>query len=525
MNWLFNNPVFIKELQSKMRQRRAYTVLTLYIIILGFVFYLSYSMNLLSEGQIYYVRPDFYAGKYIFIALAIIQLLLMMTTPLTFSTTSITLEKEERTYNLLRVTPLTPFTIVIGKLLFSLAYISLLLIVSIPIAFLIPYLSGLSFIQVLKVYLVIMVTALTLSLGGIYCSTIFSKSSHASGIFYGALFIFVLLPSLPGMGLAVDIRDNQPLWAGITANPFWTIMGILIGNDMTQIYHFNLPISLLYFITNLLLSFFIGSLAINNLREGIKRKTIWIRISFLILFLFITFINLGSLGSLSPKPFSNFSIFISLQIMLFIFIIWIFCFGDISKEEIRFSSLFNLKRIFYHHPSTSLPYITLLVIASSFIIFGGAYWGKIFPEPYLLSLISLGILIISLGWGSLGLLLNCLFKSRLASRGLFLFLFIIVSLGVILPGMPHYLVDKLTTSPIKPHHSLVDMEKMGVIGKIIIHFHPILPVKGLIEKEGKISFLHIPEITFFWYSMLFYTIFFLVNMILLVLGIRKTIKR
>ncbi|MEW6619470.1 MAG: ABC transporter permease subunit [bacterium] len=512
MEWLFRNPVFIKEMRSKMRQRRAYTVLTFYLIILGFVFYLCYGMNVLSEGHIYYVKSDSYAGKYIFIVIAIMQLLLMMSTALTSSITSITLEKEERTYDLLRVTPITPFSIVMGKLLFSLAYIFLLFVISIPIAFLIPYLSGLSFIQVLKVYLVIMATAVTLSLCGIYCSTIFSKSSHATGVFYGILFIFVLLPSLFlfGVGYFEVLNPDKPLWAGITANPFWTISGILIGNDTTRIYQFNLPISLLYFITNLLLSFFIGSLAINNLRERSKRSTVWIRVSFLILFLFITFINLGSIN-FRPKFFYDFSTFISLQIMLFILIGWIFCFGDISQGELKFSSLFKIKRIFYNQPSTSLLYLTLLVITSSGVIISCAYSAKIFPKWHLLCLISLGILMITLAWGSLGLLLNSLFKSRLASRGIFVFIFIIVTLGIILPGMPHYISDKMVAQE-TTHYTLVDMGKMEGIGKIMIHLHPLFSVRGLIGDE--FSFVNLPAMTFFWSSMFFYTIFFLLNMLL-----------
>ncbi|MFH1859670.1 MAG: hypothetical protein ABH870_01455 [bacterium] len=497
--WIFKNPVFIKELWATMRQRRVYTILTAYLIILGFGFYLSYGTNLSFFDHIYYTKPDLYTGKSIFTVLAILQILLVITIPLTFSTTSITLEKEERTYNLLRVTPLTPNDIIMGKLLFSLSYIFLLLIASIPIAFMIPYLGGLSFIQVLKVCVIIMITSMTISLFGIYCSSTFSKSSYATGIFYGILFFSILLPSL--FGGCFQIEDSESIWAAVIANPFWTILAVL-ENDMTQIFQFKMPIWLLYLVSSLLLSWFIGTLTAANLQIGKrcstsgKRHTIWIRLSFLIFFLFITVIGLGSLVliPLTHKPTNNFEVFISFQVLLFIFVVWLFSFGKVSE---RLS--FDFRKILYHQPSTSLLYIIALVVSFSIITFGGAYWGKIFPNPYLLFLISIGMFMITLGWCSLGLLINSLFRNQLASRGLFLFIFILIIAGEGLPGMPHCL----------------HQEQIGLIGNILLHLNPIISLCCLIDTDRIPEIISETNLTFFWNAMFYSFILFLVNIGLL----------
>src|SRR5690606_30229381 len=127
---ILQNPVTVKELRSRMRGRRAFVVLTIYLLLMsGFVslVYLGYA----SASNSPFGPDPRLAGKTIFATVVGVQVLLVIYIGPSFTAGAITGEKERQTYNLLRTTLLPARSFVTGKSLSPLIYVFLLILTAI----------------------------------------------------------------------------------------------------------------------------------------------------------------------------------------------------------------------------------------------------------------------------------------------------------------------------------------------------------------------------------------------------------
>lgn len=198
---LFSNPVTMKELRSRMRGRRAFAVLTLYLIILaaalGFV-YLIY----LSSAGVPSSTMARSAGKGIFAAILGVQVILVAFIGPAFTAAAISGERERQTFDLLRTTLLSAESFVLGKLISSLSYILLLVAVSIPLQSLAFLLGGLSGTELVLSQALVLIAAVTYALYGLWCSAAMRSTLTATvATFAGTLFITFGIPLLAFIGL------------------------------------------------------------------------------------------------------------------------------------------------------------------------------------------------------------------------------------------------------------------------------------------------------------------------------------
>ena len=193
---LSENPITVKELRSRMRGRRAFVVLTIYLLSMsGFIslVYLAYAS---STGGPY--GPDARdAGKVVFSAVLGAQGFLVIFIAPAFTAGTITGEKERQTYDLLRTTLLPSNWFVMGKLLSSLSYVFLLLFASIPLLSIAFLLGGVSGLELIVSQVIMAVAAVTFALYGLFCSSLMKSTLAASVLtFGGALFLTLGLPSI-----------------------------------------------------------------------------------------------------------------------------------------------------------------------------------------------------------------------------------------------------------------------------------------------------------------------------------------
>ena len=192
----FWNPIVAKEYRSRMRTWKSPLAMMVYILLIGGLGFLVFSLMAnansgLSGGSNY--------GQYLFIALVAFQgILLTFVTP-ALTAGAISSERERQTIDLLFVTRLRPFSIIWGKLLASMSFVVLLLILSVPIFSLVFLFGGIELDQVVYAFLVTLVTALTLGVMGILFSTWLRRSLVATVVSYVAAF--VLLVGTLGFGL------------------------------------------------------------------------------------------------------------------------------------------------------------------------------------------------------------------------------------------------------------------------------------------------------------------------------------
>ena len=129
---------------------------------------------------------------------------------------SISLEREKQTLEMLAATPITSFAIVLGKLLSALIYVWLLIAASIPLTAIVFVFGGVAPDDLVRGYVVLIVTALGFGAFGLFCSSLVKRTQAATAIALfgvlaismGTLFVIVFWNSL---ATPVAVRDGGPL--------------------------------------------------------------------------------------------------------------------------------------------------------------------------------------------------------------------------------------------------------------------------------------------------------------------------
>src|SRR5262249_8187787 len=101
-----------------------------------------------------------------------------------FAAAAITGEKERKTYEMLLSSPMRPGAIVLGKLMASLAHLTLLIFSSLPIVMLCLPLGGTSPYEVLAVYFAIVLATITFGLISLACSSYFKRTAASLVVSY-----------------------------------------------------------------------------------------------------------------------------------------------------------------------------------------------------------------------------------------------------------------------------------------------------------------------------------------------------
>ncbi len=193
------NPVMLKELRGRMRGVRAFAVITVYLgLMSGFttLLYLVYSSITRASGS----AAAGEIGRVLFLGVVGIELLLIVFIAPAFTAGAITGERERQTYDLLQTTLLATPSFVIGKLESALGYILLLLLSGIPLQSIAFLFGGVSELEVLLSFVILIVTAIALGTVGIYFSAAMPRTLVASvraySVILGAMFIAPVLLSV-----------------------------------------------------------------------------------------------------------------------------------------------------------------------------------------------------------------------------------------------------------------------------------------------------------------------------------------
>ena len=215
------NAVSIKELRGRMRGRRAFVVLTVYLLLLGVFAFAIYvylkqqaaTATINTGGGI--VGPDFPGmpwpggqtlsngtalsagiGHGIFGGLMFLETLLVLVLAPAFTTGAISLEREKQTLDLLVTTPLSTLGMVIGKLFSALTYVFLLIIASIPLASLVFVFGAVGPEDLLRAYVFLFALAFGMGAIGLFISALVRRTQTATVI----TFVMVLVLSIGTAG-------------------------------------------------------------------------------------------------------------------------------------------------------------------------------------------------------------------------------------------------------------------------------------------------------------------------------------
>jgi ABC-type transport system involved in multi-copper enzyme maturation permease subunit len=207
--WAGISAVGIKELRGRMRGRRAFVVVTIYLALLSllaFAVYIYLKQTAVVNSTTTIVDPGFgrpglpfpgegnvtasgtalsaAIGHAMFGALLAVETLLIMVLAPAFTTGAISLEREKQTLDLLVTTPLSTLGMVVGKLISALSYVFLLIIASIPLASLVFVFGAVGPEDLVRGYLVLFAVAFGMGALGLFISALTKRTQTATVLTY-----------------------------------------------------------------------------------------------------------------------------------------------------------------------------------------------------------------------------------------------------------------------------------------------------------------------------------------------------
>ncbi|MDZ4767089.1 MAG: hypothetical protein SGI73_21320 [Chloroflexota bacterium] len=197
------NPVMVKELRGRMRGVRAFAVLTVYLLLMsGFAGLLYLIFNSFTRGVGSAAAGEI--GRVLFMGIVGVELLLIIFIAPAFTAGAVTGERERQTYDLLRTTLLSSPAFIVGKLESALGFIVLLLLSAIPLQSLAFLFGGVSEIEIILSFVLLLVTAVTLGAVGMYFSVVLPRTLTASVRAYGTIVSAMFIaPILAGVVLSL----------------------------------------------------------------------------------------------------------------------------------------------------------------------------------------------------------------------------------------------------------------------------------------------------------------------------------
>lgn len=234
MNAWYRDPLLLKECRTRLRARTVLIVELLYVCALCGVTLLT----LLAGGR---SRPSWEAGAALFSTLAYTQaMILLFVTPLV-SASAVSGEKEQKTFDSLMVTPVSPRRMVLAKLAAVLGVFAVLLAVSVPFAAVAYILGGVSLRALAVAWSYTLLLTVVMGALGMYWSTRFDRSiASIPAAAVCAVLVGVVLPifcdsgpeilkvASPTLFLGNLFQSGRMQWFGLQA-PFWVLAFTLLA--------------------------------------------------------------------------------------------------------------------------------------------------------------------------------------------------------------------------------------------------------------------------------------------------------
>jgi hypothetical protein len=209
------NPILASSARRRMRSWRTVIILSLYGALM-FAFTITSSFSVLGRQTMTIGSMRVGIDNYIYSVALQFVLLLLVAPGMTAG--AIAGERERQTLDLILVTHTGAFSIAVGKLLESFGFLVLVLLSSLPMLSVVLLFGGISFAQVLTVFLFMTVSALGALSVGLFASALFKRTSAATVVSYLAVFaigIGTLVPTLMNNETVMKYINNPDLLASI----------------------------------------------------------------------------------------------------------------------------------------------------------------------------------------------------------------------------------------------------------------------------------------------------------------------
>ncbi len=290
-----------KEIRTRMRGKTIFIIENIYLLFLTAIV----SMIILSaylEGN----NQGWKVGRDLFHCVNIIQILILVFVSPSMAASALTLEKEQKTYDLLITTPVSPGDIILSKLIASISYFFIMALIALPAISISFILGGISVQEILLAYLVTGGSIVLAGLIGLYLSCVCNRtiaSVPISGIFVVSFLILT----------TVIYYDLSPALGSI--NPILSF-NLLMGNWTVKCFNYEIPFWIPYLILTGLAIMLLLSRSIEMIKVEEKRNLTFSQIILLFIFTVSFTFFLGSID-LAGSNISGIKTWLSTYLYLF----------------------------------------------------------------------------------------------------------------------------------------------------------------------------------------------------------------
>jgi ABC-type transport system involved in multi-copper enzyme maturation permease subunit len=241
-----------KELRGRMRGRRAFVVLTFYLLLLSLFAWGIYQFQREITQQAFdpfsgsAVPISAVVGQAIFSGLLVLETLLVLVLAPAMTAGAISMEREKQTLELLVTTPLGTLALVLGKLFSALTYVFLLILASIPLASIVFTFGGVGPEDLVRGYVFLFALAFGTGAIALFYSALLRRTQAATVLSYltvlavtlGAtvvyIFWFAMIQRPEPSGAFFDERQpRRPPEAVLWLNPFVGAADLICGTSIS----------------------------------------------------------------------------------------------------------------------------------------------------------------------------------------------------------------------------------------------------------------------------------------------------
>ena len=203
--WYSISAVGTRELRGRMRGKRAFVVLALYLLLLAVVSYGIYAV--LRQQAIVQARwgdsggfaLSAQIGHVLFSGLLTLETLLVIILAPAFTAGAISLEREKQTLELLVVTPLSSLGLVVAKLFSALTWIFLLILAGLPLMAIVFVFGGVAPDDLARALVFLLCVAFGMGAVGLFISALLKRTQAATVL----TFLLVIVLGLGTLGVYV----------------------------------------------------------------------------------------------------------------------------------------------------------------------------------------------------------------------------------------------------------------------------------------------------------------------------------
>ena len=220
------SPIALREIKSRMRNGRAYAVLTVYMAVLSGIALFLYAGAVLGNPN-NAIDSSTKVGAALFYVVVGLQIVLVSFVGPAFTAGAISGERERRTMDLLTVSLLTPRQIAVGKLASALGFILILVAATTPLFSLAFLLGGIETGQLAAALSVVVASATLFSTLGLFVSSRAPTTLSAAIITYAALLGIVIGMAVMATALFPVLDNATRAAAGGAASLSATVLSAL----------------------------------------------------------------------------------------------------------------------------------------------------------------------------------------------------------------------------------------------------------------------------------------------------------